>query len=56
MTLQFLETNGVVPVYLSLKTPREPAITPAGTKVRKGITSFAIVTPHQHYAEWDATI
>lgn len=51
MTLQFLETNGVVPMCLSPKTPREPAIPPAGTKPGKGIESFAIVTPHQHYAE-----
>lgn len=51
MTLQFLETNGVAPVYLSPKTPREPTMTPAGPKPRKGITSFAIVPPHQRYAE-----
>lgn len=49
MTPQFLGANAVVPQH-----PCAPAITPARTKLRKGIKSFATVAPHHHYAEQDA--
>lgn len=52
MTLQFLETKGVVPVRLCPQTRREPAPIPAGTKAREVRWPWRQPSALQDAASW----